>query len=139
MGTIERPWTTTPEPGDAGEDVGEGVDPPSAAGSEPVVVVASGAEDDDSAPEDDWVVVVASAPEDVVVVASEDVVLVEMSERIELASSGLTVVVDELGDDSFLPERTSEPSNSCCESMKVISGPATIALLTRSTAPPFRG
>jgi len=137
--------------------VGEGVpvDPPTAAGTEPVVVVAPGAEDDDAAPEDeavaaasapDDVVVVAPAPDDVVV-ATEDVALVERLERIELAWSGLTVVVDELGDPSlpftddvpFWPERTSEPSNSCCESMKVMSGPATIALLTRSTAPPFRG
>ena len=65
-------------------------------------------------------------------------------ERRPLASAGDTVVVVE-GLASLLPLpllsffRTSEPSPSGCELMKVIRGPATIALLWRSTAPAFSG
>jgi len=39
----------------------------------------------------------------------------------------------------LLLARTREESVSGCVSRKVMSGPATIALLFRSTAPPFRG
>jgi hypothetical protein len=68
--------------------------------------------------------------------------------RIELACEGSTVMVVEGPVLLPLPLplaplwplfRTSGPSPSGCALMKVISGPATIALLCRSTAPPFNG
>ena len=98
---------------------------------------------------------VAEASADEVAEASADVAEADSLEAVELAmslrearrplaSAGDTVVVVE-GLASLLPLpllsffRTSEPSPSGFESMKVIRGPATIALLWRSTAPAFRG
>jgi len=60
-------------------------------------------------------------------------------ERMPLASAGETVVVEGPPLTTLEPFRMSEESESGCELMKAISGPATIALLWRSTTPPFRG
>jgi len=131
MGTIEK---TTPFTWDAVAEAEASADEVSEASADEV---AEASADD----------VAEASADDVVELDSPDAVALAISlreARRPLASAGDTVVVVE-GLASLLPLpllsffRTSEPSPSGFESMKVIRGPATIALLWRSTAPAFSG
>ena len=112
-------------------------------GSDVLLVVEASADDVVEASADD---VVEASADDVVEASADDVGVLPIALREEskaLASAGETVVVEGLP--SLLPLTTlllfrmSEESESGCALMKAISGPATTALLWRSTTPPFSG